>query len=215
MNSRVITYSRFCSASANMDESSSFLADVCAENGWRVVDILSDRPYGNSKSRIRLPGLAVLLRAVTRREVDIVLVRSLHHLGTSVETLLATLAELHRYGVKLVVHDHADSGDVEASGLTAAAGLLLETRRAYRRERIVAGQLRAKAAGVRFGRPPVPQNRLEKARVALRSGQGVREAARNSGISAGKVSRIRAEMVSVPSAQFASLPNASSRVAAE
>jgi hypothetical protein len=55
--------------------------------------------------------------------------------------------------------------------------------------------MRARAAGVRFGRPPVPSGCLEKVRVALREGQGVRQAARSAGISLGKISRIKAEMV--------------------
>ena len=59
----------------------------------------------------------------------------------------------------------------------------------------MAGQLRARAAGVRFGRPPVPPSRLEKVRMALQSGQGVRQAARTCGISAAMASRIEAEMV--------------------
>ena len=95
--------------------------------------------------------------------------------------------------MKLVVHDHADA--VETGGLLAAADILVDARRAYRRENIVAGQLRARASGVRFGRPPVPPSRLEKVRMALQSGQGVRQAARSSGVSAAKASRIKAEMV--------------------
>ena len=148
---------------------------------------------GVARGRNRLPGLAAVFGAIVRHEVDAIVVQSLHHLGTLVESLLETLAELHRHSVKLVVQDHSDL--VETGGLLAAADLLVEAGRAYRRENIVAGQLRARAAGVRFGRPPVPSGRLEKVRAALREGQGVRQAARSAGISAAKVSRIKAEMV--------------------
>ena len=134
-----------------------------------------------------------MLGAVVRHEVDAIVVQSLHHLGSSVDSLLETLAELNRHGVKLVVPDHANS--VETGGLLAAADLLVEAQRTYRRENIVAGQLRARAAGVRFGRPPVSPSRLEKVRMALREGEGVRQAARSSGVSAAKASRIKAEMV--------------------
>jgi DNA invertase Pin-like site-specific DNA recombinase len=146
----------------------------------------------------RLPGLAAIIGAIARHEVDVVVVQSLHHLGTSVDDLLETLAELYRHGVKPVVHDHADA--VETGGLLAAADLLVEARRAYRRGNIVSGQLRARASGVRFGRPPVPSSRLEKVRMALREGQGVRQAARSSGVSPAKASRIKAEMVGVRNA---------------
>ena len=158
-----------------------------------VITVQVDRIIGVAKGRNRLPGLAAVLGAIVRREVDAIVVQSLHHLGSWVESLLETLAELNRHGVKLVVHVHADV--VETGGLLAAADLLVEARRAYRRENIVAGQLRARAAGVRFGRPPVPSGCLEKVRVVLREGQGVRQAARSSGVSAAKASRIKAEML--------------------
>ena len=125
-----------------------------------------DHQTPNSEQTGRIQGLAAIIGAIARHEVDAIVVQSLHHLGTSVDSLLETLAALHRHGVKLVVHDHADA--VETGGLLAAADLLVEARRAYRREKIVAGQLRARASGVRFGRPPVPSGRLEKVRVALR-----------------------------------------------
>ena len=55
------------------------------------------------------------------RAVDVIVVQSVHHLGTSVDSLLETLAELHRHGVKLVVHNHALA--VETGVLLAAADL--------------------------------------------------------------------------------------------
>ena len=93
------------------------------------------------------------------------MVQALHHLGFSVDGLLETLTKLHRHGVTLVLNDHAENS-VETGGLLAAADILVEARRAYRRENIVAGQLRARAAGVRFGRPPVPRGRLDRVRMA-------------------------------------------------
>ena len=141
--------------------------------GWTVVTVQFDRIIGVTKGRNWQPGLAAIICAIVRHEVDVIVVQSLHHLGTSVDSLLETLAELNRHGVKLVVHDNADAvGDWRNVGCCRPSG---RGRRAYRRENIVAGQLRARAAGVRFGRPPVPPSRLEKVRMALREGKGVRE----------------------------------------
>jgi hypothetical protein len=51
------------------------------------------------------------------------------HLGISVNCLLDTLAELHRHGVKLVIHNDNDGGaTVEAGGLLATADLLVDAR---------------------------------------------------------------------------------------
>jgi hypothetical protein len=50
------------------------------------------------------------------------MVWSVSPLGTPVDTLLDTVAELHRHGVKEVIHDRADaSGAVATAGLLAAA----------------------------------------------------------------------------------------------
>jgi hypothetical protein len=95
-------------------------------------------------------------------------------------------------GVRLVTYDHADG--LETGGSMAAADLLVVARRAYRTKAIRAGQFKARATGVRFGRPPMPPSRLERVRAALQSGQGVGQTARSTGLSAAKVSRTRAEM---------------------
>ena len=148
-----------CSRIAGATWANDLLIDFT--RGWTVVTVQVDRFIGVAKGRNRLPGLAAVLGAIARHEVDAIVVPSLHHLGSSVDSLLETLAKLHRRGVKLVVRDHADAG--ETGGMMAVADLLVAARRAYRRERIVGGQLRARAAGVRFGRPPVPSGRLEGA----------------------------------------------------
>jgi hypothetical protein len=66
---------------------------------------------------------------------------------------------------------------VETGGLLVVSDLLVDARRAYRRESIVAGQWRAKAAGHS---------------LVLQSGKGVRESGR---IGPAKVLRIRAELI--------------------
>jgi DNA invertase Pin-like site-specific DNA recombinase len=188
-------YVRAADAPDQVDDRIIHLQSTIANRGWTTAGVHVDRIIGSPKGRNRLPGLSALLNAASRNKVDVVMVWTVSHLATSLDTLLDTLADLDRYGVMLVVHDQAD--DVETGGLLATAEILMAARRAYRREGIIAGQLRAKACGTRFGRPPVPPRRLEMVRAALEAGQGVRQAARATGLSAAKVSRIRAEMVAV------------------
>jgi DNA invertase Pin-like site-specific DNA recombinase len=186
-------YVRAADAPEQVDERRIHLEDTISSRGWTIAGTYVDQIVGPLKNRNKLPGLSDLLNAASRNKVDVVMVWTVSHLATSLDTLLDVLADLERFGVMLVVHDRAD--DVETGGLLATADILVAARRAYRREGIIAGQLKAKACGTRFGRPPVPPNRLEKVRAALEAGQGVRQAARSTGISAAKVSRIRAEMV--------------------
>jgi len=186
-------YVRAADAPDQVDDRLNDLQETVTDRGWTIAGVHVDRVVGCSKGRHRLPGLSALLSAVSRHEVDVVMVWSLHHLGISVDTLIDTLTDLERHGVKLVACDHAD--DLETGGLLVAADLLVHARRAYRAEAVRAGQIRAKACGTRFGRPCLAPARIEKVRMALKSGQGVREAARTGGISPAKSSRIRAEMV--------------------
>ena len=47
---------------------------------------------------------------------------------------------------------------------------------------------------IRFGRPPIPRAKVEKAKHELAAGRGVREAGRLAGISAASVSRLKNAM---------------------
>jgi DNA invertase Pin-like site-specific DNA recombinase len=190
---KAVIYVRAADAPDQVENRLANLQATVTDRGWTITGTHVDRVVGSSKNRNKLPGLSALLNAVAHQEVDAVMVWTISHLGTSVDSLLDTLAELGRYGVKVVACDHAD--DLETGGLLAAADLLADARRRYRAEAVRAGQIRAKACGTRFGRPPVPHSRLERVRAALEAGQGVRQAARNTGLSAAKVSRIRTEMV--------------------
>jgi len=63
-----------------------------------------------------------------------------------------------------------------------------------RRDRILRGQAAARNASVRFGRTPIPEAKVEKARQLLALGKGVRAAARIAGISAASSSRLKANL---------------------
>ena len=67
--------------------------------------------------------------------------------------------------------------------------------RQSRRDRILRGQAAARSLSIRFGRPPIPTAKIEKAKHLLAMGKGVREVARLAGgISPSSVSRIAASL---------------------
>jgi DNA invertase Pin-like site-specific DNA recombinase len=77
------------------------------------------------------------------------------------------------------------------------SGLMAFHLRQSRRNRILCGQAAAREASVKFGRPPIPSTKVEKAKQGLASGKGVREVARLTGISVSSVSRLKAVVESV------------------
>src|SRR5271156_6033231 len=106
-----VIYVRAADAPDQVDNRLIDLQETATNRDWTIAGVYVDRVIGTPKSRNRLPGLSALLNAVGSHEVDAVLVWSVSHLGTSVDTLIDTLGDLGRYGVKLVVHDHGT--DVE------------------------------------------------------------------------------------------------------
>jgi hypothetical protein len=57
-----------------------------------------------------------------------------------------------------------------------------------RHQKARAGHLRAMEAGVRFGRPPIPDATIAKIRVLLSSGQGIRRTSRITSVSPARIS---------------------------
>ena len=73
-------------------------------------------------------------------------------------------------------------------------GVFAEFERSIIVSRVVAGQARAKAKGVRIGRPPMAVSRVEKVERALKDGQSIRAVAAATGVSTATVQRVKRTM---------------------
>ena len=70
-------------------------------------------------------------------------------------------------------------------------GVFAEFERTIIASRVIAGQARARASGVKFGRPPLAPSRVEKVRRALADGRSIRAVARATGVSTATVQRVK------------------------
>jgi DNA invertase Pin-like site-specific DNA recombinase len=68
-------------------------------------------------------------------------------------------------------------------------GVFAEFEREIIRERVIAGQARARATGVRFGRPTIPADKAAAIITGLKSGTGVVKLAKAHGVGVGTVER--------------------------
>jgi DNA invertase Pin-like site-specific DNA recombinase len=75
------------------------------------------------------------------------------------------------------------------------AGVFAEFERSMIRERTLAGQARARAKGVRFGRPTIPAAKAVEIIAGLRSGTGVVKLAKIHRVGVSVVQRLKAEIV--------------------
>ena len=165
------------------------LKAVAGERVWTVDHVFTDRPT-SVKGPERRPGETALISAIRRGIVDRVLIWSIDRIGPSLQRLVEVLMMCKSADVSVWVDQQ--KLDTEKSDLLfdAASMMALHVRQS-RRDRILRGQAAARALSIRFGRPPIPRSKVEKAKRELAAGKGVRQTARLAGISAASVSRIK------------------------
>ena len=177
------------------------LLEVAERSGWEVVAIFEDQGISGAKGRDQRPGFDALLKAVSRREIDMVAAWSVDRLGRSLPHLIGLLGDLEARGCDLFLHQQAlDTSTPTGRAMFAMAGVFAELERSLISARVRSGQQRARANGVRFGRPPIPPIDIDKVKVRLTKGQSIRVIAKATGMSTASVMRIKRSMVLAPQA---------------
>jgi DNA invertase Pin-like site-specific DNA recombinase len=167
---------------------------VAERHGWHLVATYEDAGISGSKGRDERPGFDQLMKAVARREIDMVAAWSVDRLGRSLTHLLSFLTELHAKGVDLFLHQQGlDTTTPSGRAMFQMLGVFAEFERAIIRERVMTGLARARAEGKQLGRRPVEQSKAKKVKqaLALRSqGIGIRRIAQEVGLGVGTVIRL-------------------------
>jgi DNA invertase Pin-like site-specific DNA recombinase len=92
---RVALYLRVSTAEQTTANQRRQLKVVAARHGWTVVRVFEDAGISGAKDRNERPALDAMLKAVARREMDMVAAWSVDRLGRSLMDLLVLLRELH------------------------------------------------------------------------------------------------------------------------
>jgi DNA invertase Pin-like site-specific DNA recombinase len=152
---------------------------------WAAAEFVD---HGVSGTRERRSGLEALLAEARARRVDVVACVKLDRLARSVHHRVAMAREFEALGVDLVVLD-------QSIDTTTPAGRLLfhmlaaisEFERDLIRDRVLAGLRRARAQGIRIGRPKKLVD-MRRAQALLDGGQSLRQVAKTLGIAASTLS---------------------------
>jgi DNA invertase Pin-like site-specific DNA recombinase len=170
------------------------LEAVGRRNDWQIVARFEDKGVSGAKGRDKRPGLDALLKGVTRREFDLVAAWSVDRLGRSLQHLIETLGDLRATGTDLYLHQQAlDTSTPSGRALFQMCGVFAEFERAMIRERVTAGLARARADGVRLGRPRLEDRDVKKAakvRAMRANGVGIRRIASELSVGVGTVMRL-------------------------
>jgi DNA invertase Pin-like site-specific DNA recombinase len=148
-------YARVSTKDQTTDNQVEQLKQVAAKAGWSVSAVYADVISG-SKGREQRPELDAMLKAVTRREIDRVMVWSVDRLGRSLQDLVSTMQEIQAAGADLYLHQQAiDTSTPAGKALFQMCGVFAEFEREMIRERVKAGLERTKAKGTKLGRRPI------------------------------------------------------------
>ena len=136
-----------------------------------------------------------MLKAITRREFDMVAAWSVCRLGRSLQHLVSLLGDLDARGVDLYLHVQAlDTSTPSGKAMFQMLGVFSEFERAMISERVKSSLARLKAAGVVLGRKPLDPAIVEKIRGSLSRGMSINATAKALKIGVGTVHREKVKM---------------------
>lgn len=174
------------------------LTEVAERAGWTIVRVFEDAAVSGAKGRDQRPGYDALLKAVHRREIDIVGAYAVDRLGRSLSDLVAFLSDIQARGCDLYLHQQSvDTSTPSGRMLFQMLAVFSEFERELIRGRVRAGIARARAKGAVFGRPSLSPDRVERVEQALKDGQSIRAVAKATGTSTASVQRIKRSMATV------------------
>jgi DNA invertase Pin-like site-specific DNA recombinase len=167
---RVALYCRVSTAHQSSDNQLQELERVASTRGWNVVRTFRDDGISGAKGREERPALDALLKAASRREIDLIAVWSIDRLGRSLQNLVTVVNDLQALGVGLFIYQQQlDTTTPSGKLCFSMFGAFAEFERNLMRDRVRVGLERAKKNGVKLGRPTNLNDSVRAAIVALRA----------------------------------------------
>ena len=189
MSKRIAIYARVSTSSQSPQNQIDVLTELANRQGYTIIKIYSDNGFSGTKLTADRPALNELMTDARKRKFDMVLVWSLDRLGRSLKHCLELLQELQELKVDLFFHQQGmDTSTSSGKLMFSTIGAFAEFERNIIRERVMAGQARAKANGVKFGRPSKMNDGMRSAVKLLREkGMGIKQIAKQLQIGVGTV----------------------------
>ena len=193
-------YLRVSTGDQTVENQRQALREAAERRGWTVVEEFVDSGISGANGRDKRPGFDRLHKAVTRRQIDVVMAWSVDRLGRSLQDLVGFFGELKGAGVDLYLDRQAvDTTTPAGRALFQMLGVFAEFERSIIQERIRAGIDRARSKGTKsgrpFGRPKLDWRKERAIRDALAAGdKGMLKIAAQFGVGSGTVQRIKAVM---------------------
>jgi DNA invertase Pin-like site-specific DNA recombinase len=191
---RAALYLRVSTLDQNTDNQEIQLREVAVRAGYEITKVYRDHGVSGAKGRDQRPQFDALCKDAARRKFDLIMSWSVDRLGRSLTDLLEFLKEIHALRIDLYLHQQGlDTTTPSGKAMFQMMGVFAELERSLIRERVRAGLARARASGVRLGRPRVGADKENRIRELLRQGVGIVRIGKTVGCGTGVVQRVKAE----------------------
>jgi len=199
MPKRVALYVRVSTDGQTVQNQLGELRQVADRHGWEIVQTYADEGVSGTKGREARPEFDKLLKAIARREVDMVAAWSVDRLGRSLRDLVSLLSDLQAKGVDLfLLQQGLDTSTPSGRAMFQMLGVFSEFEAAMIRDRVRVGVARAKKRGTKsgkpIGRPKLSRDKEAAAEELLGQGMGILKVARSLQMGTGSVSKVAARM---------------------
>jgi len=152
---KVALYARVSTHDQDPEVQLGALRAHAAQRGWHVVAEFVD--HGVSGMKERRPALDRLVKAAWAGQIQSVLVWRFDRFARSVKHLVTALDTFRTLGVAFIsLQEQLDTSAPIGQAMFTIIGAMAQLERDIIRERVRAGLDRARARGVRLGRPRVP-----------------------------------------------------------
>ena len=153
MNRKAVIYSRVSTNEQTVENQLKVLREVVEKRGLEVVREISDEGISGAKGRDERPGFDELIKGSVKNEWDIILVWDVSRLGRSLKHLVSFLEDIQSAHCDMYIHQSGiDTSTASGKMMFGMLSVFSEFERSMIRERVIAGQQRAKAQGKHIGR---------------------------------------------------------------
>ena len=150
---RCVIYSRVSTNDQTVDNQINILREVAEKKGLEIVKEISDEGISGAKGRDARKGFDELIKGAVRKDFDVILVWDVSRLGRSLKHLVSFLDDIHSANCDLYIHQNGlDTQTSSGRMMFQMIGIFSEFERSMIRERVIAGQQRAKSEGKHIGR---------------------------------------------------------------
>jgi DNA invertase Pin-like site-specific DNA recombinase len=182
----------YCRVSTTYQTSENQLRElraVAERMGYEIVPEFIDNGISGAKSIKDRPALEEMMKLATQRKFEMVMCWSIDRLGRSLQHLVEILNELQAMKIDLYfMQQGMDTTTPSGRMIFSVFGAIGEFERNLIRERVIAGQQRAKASGVHIGRPTKMNDGMRSAIKAMhQNGMSIRQIAKSCKVGIGTV----------------------------